>query len=103
MLTTSLLIGLAAALAAIAVAAYTLPDTGPRPARPRPQMDSTLWMPGWPHEAPAIPFTVTQAHEVMRQHKSCRRDKCARKDAAWMVLVDAGHIHPRIPSIGGIR
>lgn len=104
MLTTSLLIDLAAALAAIAVAAYRLPETQSRPANAAvPKLDATMWMPGWPHEAPSTPFTVPQAHRVMQTHRWCSRSTCRRKDAAWMVLVDAGRIRPRMPLIGGFR
>jgi hypothetical protein len=62
-----------------------------------------MWMPGWPHEVPSRPFTVDEAHQVMRSHRACKRSECRRKDAAWMTLVDAGVIHPRMPLIGGIR
>lgn len=102
MLTTSLLIGVAAALAALAFAAFSLPAAHPKPAKNRPTQDYTpmnrdMWVPGWPHEAPPadFPFTVAQAHQVMRTHRACRRSTCPRKDAAWMTLVDAGHIRPR--------
>jgi hypothetical protein len=103
MLTTSLLIGLTAAIAALATAAYFIPEAASRPAKPNPRMDTTMWMPGWPHEAPSIPFTVSQAHHVMQRHRKCRRGKCPRKDAAWMTLVDAGRIRPSMPLIGGFR
>jgi hypothetical protein len=101
MLTTSLLIGLAATLAVYAAAARYVPIARP-PAR-SPQADPGMWMPRWPHEAPRSPFTVPQARRVMQMHRACTRGQCKRKDAAWMTLVDAGHIRPRMPVIGGIR
>lgn len=100
MLTTSLLIGgLAAVLIGLAVAAYLMP------ARPHPTKSArqTLRVPDYPHHAPLMPFTEAQAHREMQLHRGCRRGDCARKDAAWMALVDAGRIHPRVPLIGGIR
>ncbi|MBF4995948.1 hypothetical protein IRT45_02130 [Nocardia sp. BSTN01] len=100
MLTTSLLIGgLAAVLIGLAAAAYLMP------ARPRPITSArdNPRGPESPHHAPLMLFTEAQAHREMQLHRECRRGDCARKDAAWMVLVDAGRIHPRVPVIGGIR
>jgi hypothetical protein len=100
MLTTSLLIGLAATFAALAIAAYKLPEGAPRPTKAAGHTEAPRGV--WPHEAPITPFSVAQAHQQMRLHRTCNRDDCARKDAAWMTLVDAGHIRPRLPLIGGI-
>lgn len=100
MLTTSLLIGgLAAVRIGLAAAAYLMP------ARPRPTTFAcdNPQDPEYPHHAPLMLFTEAQAHLEMQLHRECRRGVCARKDAAWMVLVDAGRIHPRVPLIGGIR
>ncbi|GAA5060848.1 hypothetical protein [Nocardia callitridis] len=46
------------------------------------------------HSAPANPYTVEQAHRVMRQYIACQRGDCARKQVAWDVLVEAGRIVP---------
>ncbi|MBF6165068.1 hypothetical protein IU486_09815 [Streptomyces gardneri] len=46
------------------------------------------------HQAPILPFTVGQAHEVMRIHIACRAKHCARKAAARQVLIDAGRMVP---------
>ncbi|WP_063007442.1 hypothetical protein [Nocardia kruczakiae] len=100
MLTTSLLIGgLAAVLIGLTAAAYLMP------ARPRPTTSDgdDPRDPEYPHHAPLMLFTEDQAHREMQLHRECRRGDCARKDAAWMVLVDAGRIHPRVPLIGGVR
>ncbi|RDI54597.1 hypothetical protein [Nocardia mexicana] len=49
---------------------------------------------GWHHGPPPEPFTVKAAHQVMRQHKTCRRQDCARKRAAWERLVEVRHVTP---------
>lgn len=105
MLTTSLL---AAAIAAFGFAAYYMPASHPRPAKGRvaqdfTPMDPSMWVTNWPHEKPQVPLTAFQAHKVMQSHRECKRDECPRKDAAWMTLVDAGEIVPRMPLIGGFR
>lgn len=52
------------------------------------------------HRDPGQPFTVDQAHTVMRYHLACRARKCPRKAAALRALVTAGRLvvstrHPR--------
>lgn len=46
------------------------------------------------HDEPEHRLTVGQAHLEMQRHRSCGRDHCARKEAAYWVLVRAGHIRP---------
>jgi hypothetical protein len=46
------------------------------------------------HQAPPTPFTVDEAHLVMQQHRRCLGEACARKRAAFRVLVHAGHAVP---------
>ncbi|MEU2030969.1 hypothetical protein [Nocardia amamiensis] len=46
------------------------------------------------HQAPIQPFTIGQAHEVMRVHVGCRAKHCARKAAAHQVLIDNGRMVP---------
>ena len=46
------------------------------------------------HTKPEQPYTVDEAHHIMRQYVACRRHECARKHAAWEVLVEAGRITP---------
>lgn len=46
------------------------------------------------HVAPTQPFSVGQAHEVMRLHVACRAKHCPRKASALQVLVEAGRIVP---------
>ncbi|MEU2030994.1 hypothetical protein [Nocardia amamiensis] len=46
------------------------------------------------HQAPVLPLTIGQAHEVMQIHVSCRAKRCARKAAARQVLIDAGRMVP---------
>jgi hypothetical protein len=41
------------------------------------------------HQAPMTPFTIGQAHEVMRVHIACRAKKCPRKAVALHTLIDA--------------
>lgn len=38
---------------------------------------------------------VRLAHELMRQHRACRVDRCVWKAAAYYTLVDAGHLAPQ--------
>ena len=74
-------------------------------ARPAPgpggdTMDVSVWPIGWPHEAPEGPMSVNEAHAAMQRHRSCRRDECPRKRAAYQALVEAGRIRPdsgRVP------
>jgi hypothetical protein len=44
------------------------------------------------HQAPMLPFTIAQAHEVMQIHVACRAKQCPRKAAAQDVLVEAGRM-----------
>ncbi len=46
------------------------------------------------HRAPSTPFTVGQAHTVMRYHVACRAKYCPRKNAALQTLVAAGAVVP---------
>ncbi|WP_327115410.1 hypothetical protein OHB12_01450 [Nocardia sp. NBC_01730] len=46
------------------------------------------------HQPPVLPFTVAQAHEVMRRHVACRAKHCLRKAAAQQALVDIGRMVP---------
>jgi hypothetical protein len=101
MLTTSLLIGLVAALAAFTVLALLLPlrqpktSAHPAPADEDHPVNTTVpWPPGWPHKVPVRPFTVAEAHQAMLTHHTCDRSECPRKNAAWAVLADAGYITP---------
>ena len=48
----------------------------------------------WEHAAPARPFPPTQSHRVMQAHRTCRRQECPRKRAAYRTLVRAGRLHP---------
>ena len=63
--------------------------------RPRPAWSSAPWPPLCNHAAPSRPPTVDQAHEIMRQHRDCLVDECARKRAAHRTLVQAGRLVPR--------
>ncbi|MFI9632574.1 hypothetical protein ACIHAX_07760 [Nocardia sp. NPDC051929] len=44
------------------------------------------------HQAPVVPFTVYQAHQVMQIHRACRAKHCRRKDAALQTLIEAGRV-----------
>lgn len=57
-------------------------------------VDVTLWTAGFPHDAPDEPLSVYEAQKTMQRHRACLRDECPRKQAAWQVLVDAGHLKP---------
>ncbi|RDI47023.1 hypothetical protein DFR68_10918 [Nocardia mexicana] len=46
------------------------------------------------HAAPGRGFTVPQAHRAMQQHRTCRREDCPRKRAAYQALVDARRLRP---------
>ena len=47
------------------------------------------------HGAPPGPLTRDQAHRTLQLHRSCERWRCARKQAAWDLLVELGHVVPR--------
>lgn len=44
------------------------------------------------HVAPRLPLDIDHAHEVMRDHVTCRAKSCPRKNAAQDVLVAAGRM-----------
>ncbi|MEU2035933.1 hypothetical protein [Nocardia amamiensis] len=46
------------------------------------------------HQVPSVPFTISQAHTVMRYHVACRAKRCPRKAAALQTLVEAGQVVP---------
>lgn len=46
------------------------------------------------HQAPIVPFTIQQAHTVMRYHVACRAKRCPRKAAALDTLIEAGRVVP---------
>jgi hypothetical protein len=46
------------------------------------------------HAAPQRPYTVAQAHRVVREHVDCRARRCPAKAAAWDVLVEQGRVVP---------
>lgn len=54
----------------------------------------------WPPLAscawPARPLTVDQAHQAMQIHRECDIDTCGCKWTAQTVLVEAGHLRPRV-------
>lgn len=100
-MTTVIVSGMIAALAALATAALRIPIRPPRhqsvltrPPTEELAMNMTVWPIGWPHEAPDRPFSVADAHRVMQGHRGCQRDECLRKRAAYDTLVGAGHIKP---------
>lgn len=43
----------------------------------------------------SAPMSPDQAHLVMQQHIECDRDICRRRQAAYQILCDAGHLKPR--------
>ncbi|MFC6013377.1 hypothetical protein [Nocardia lasii] len=51
--------------------------------------------PALDHTAPTGSLTASQAHMVMQAHRACERWQCARKAAAWDVLVAVGKVVPR--------
>ncbi|WP_245718000.1 hypothetical protein [Nocardia miyunensis] len=57
-------------------------------------MDTTVWMPRFPHDAPDEAMSLEAAHFAMQRHRDCSITDCARKRTAWKVLVAAGRIHP---------
>jgi len=105
MLTTSLLLGLlTAALLALAVASWFAPLRQPRRAlssadKDHTLMDSTMWPPGWPHNAPDRPMGTPEAHQTMQRHRNCRREECPRKNTAYTTLVAVGHIKPDVSRV----
>ncbi|TLF82570.1 hypothetical protein [Nocardia cyriacigeorgica] len=58
------------------------------------RMEYAMWPAGFPHDAPERPMGLVEAHRTMQRHRGCRVDECARKAAAWEVLVAAGRIKP---------
>lgn len=46
------------------------------------------------HSAPSRPLTREMAHRVLQLHRPCDRVRCARKAAAWTLLVDLGGVAP---------
>lgn len=53
------------------------------------------------HSAPSEPLTREMAHRVLQLHRSCDRMRCARKAAAWGLLVELGDVVPR-PASGSM-
>ncbi|MFC9876498.1 hypothetical protein [Nocardia salmonicida] len=51
--------------------------------------------PVFDHSAPGEPLTRDLAHRVLQLHRACDRVRCARKAAAWTLLVEAGEVVPR--------
>ncbi|MFD0366299.1 hypothetical protein ACFQZZ_33105 [Nocardia sp. GCM10030253] len=63
-------------------------------AAPNGEVSQSIWPTSWTHNAPGQPFTVADAHREMQVHRNCRLDGCARKAAAFSVLVEAGRVTP---------
>ncbi|WP_235746549.1 hypothetical protein [Nocardia coffeae] len=57
-------------------------------------MDTSVWMPRFPHDALDETMSLAAAHFAMQRHRDCSITDCARKRTAWKVLVTAGRIHP---------
>lgn len=60
------------------------------------------WTPSkWAHSDPG-PLTVSQAHDVMREHRECPTDRfeCRIRVTAVTVLTEHGHL---VPDSGRIR
>ncbi|MFB8281051.1 hypothetical protein [Nocardia colli] len=59
---------------------------------------STVVPPTWPHvlshDAPRGPLGIWEAHVAMRQHGRCNLGECARKRAAFEVLIEAERPEP---------
>lgn len=53
-----------------------------------------IWERCFRHTAPSRQYSVAEAHRVMREHRGCLREDCARKRAAWQVLVEERRIVP---------
>lgn|GEM_PF-5410778 len=51
---------------------------------------------GWPAAPPDHPLSLHEAHRTMQRHRGCLRENCARKQVAYQVLVEAGHIRPDV-------
>lgn len=109
MTTTHLLLGSAAVLTIVGIVAAILRAPQPVPEGAlsvqeiiaRIEQDDALlnrsmYVSGWPHEAPDQPLSVYEAHQAMRSHIDCTREACARKSAAHAVLVAAGRIRPAV-------
>ncbi|MBB5911344.1 hypothetical protein BJY24_000211 [Nocardia transvalensis] len=75
-------------------AASETDDGAPAPVSGGDTMDVSVWPIGWPHEAPDEPLSVSEAHLVMQRHRSCRREECPRKRAAYQTLVSEGRLKP---------
>ncbi|MFD0361904.1 hypothetical protein ACFQZZ_10665 [Nocardia sp. GCM10030253] len=58
----------------------------------RARLIGEVWPAGWPHEAPELPFTVAEAGRVLQRHRQCHIDRCARKSAAFRILLAAGYL-----------
>ncbi|MBF6174024.1 hypothetical protein [Nocardia blacklockiae] len=69
-------------------------DARPAPVPGGDTMDVSVWPIGWPHEAPEEPMSVSDAHLAMQRHRSCHREECPRKRAAYRTLVAAGRLKP---------
>lgn len=52
------------------------------------------WLAAWSHGSPESDLTVAQAHDVMRMHRDCGMEACARKRVAYWTLVAQGRIRP---------
>lgn len=53
-----------------------------------------IWPTSWSHDAPDRRLGVPDAHREMQVHRHCRLDGCARKAAAFQVLIEAGRVVP---------
>ncbi|MFE7798226.1 hypothetical protein [Nocardia sp. NPDC057440] len=56
----------------------------------RERLIGEVWSAGWLHEAPEMPFTVIEAGRALQRHRQCHIDRCARKSAAFRILLAAG-------------
>lgn len=61
---------------------------------------AALWPRNWPHEMPEKALSIIEAHQAMQLHRNCRKEECARKRAAWDVLVESRRI---VPDSGRVR
>lgn len=105
MLTTSILFGLITSLTVFALCSWRLPPSQPkhlaavkrthrRPAKHRLTAASVRPF-EWLHDAPDQLPSPLEAHRIMQSHLGCRTSFCARKAAAFDVLVGSGTIRPR--------
>ncbi|MGQ4618453.1 hypothetical protein [Nocardia sp. R7R-8] len=69
-------------------------ETSPQAIIDRVQAEWAAGRPAGPHDAPAGPMSVTDAHRDMQRHRGCRADSCARKAAARHTLIAAGRMVP---------